>query len=195
MEAIREDHERTLRSQRLDMETYLHLTGQTEQEWQTQLRPQAQDRLTTYLVIRKLAEQENIQVEPQEIEAEIQRLMQNSDQDSAANMRLILNSPDSRESIRTNLLGNKVMARLVEIVKGDGDPAPEAESAPETNDSQPPTAVTETPEAETTPETSDDEPQAAVTESPVADTAPDIPDDEPPAQSPQAPPTGESPNA
>ena len=123
MEAIREEHERTLRSQRLDMETYLQLTGQTEQEWQTQLRPQAQDRLTTYLIIRKLAEQENIQVEPQEIEAEIQRLMQNSDQDSAANMRLILNSPDSRESIRSNLLGIKVMARLVEIVKGD--PAPE----------------------------------------------------------------------
>ena len=219
MEAIREDHERTLRSQRLDMETYLQLTGQTEQEWQTQLRPQAQDRLTTYLVIRKLAEQENIQVEPQEIEAEIQRLMQNSDQDSAANMRLILNSPDSRESIRTNLLGNKVMARLVEIVKGDSDPAPESpeaettpetpddeppaavteptatETTPEPPDDEPPAAVTEPPATETTPETSDDEPQAAVAESAAADTAPDTPDDQPPAQSPQAPQTGESPNA
>ncbi len=194
MEAIREEHERTLRSQRLDMETYLQLTGQTEQEWQTQLRPQAQDRLTTYLIIRKLAEQENIQVEPQEIEAEIQRLMQNSDQDSAANMRLILNSPDSRESIRSNLLGTKVMARLVEIVKGDSDPAPESETAPETDD-EPPAAITETPAAETAPETSDDEPPAAITESPAAETAPETSDDQPPHESPQAPPTGESPNA
>ena len=215
MEAIREEHERTLRSQRLDMETYLQLTGQTEQEWQTQLRPQAQDRLTTYLIIRKLAEQENIQVEPQEIEAEIQRLMQNSDQDSAANMRLILNSPDSRESIRSNLLGIKVMARLVEIVKGDPDP--ESETAPETSDTQPPAnieppttdtpddepftpepapaAITETPTDETTPETPDDEPQAAITEPPESETTPDTPDDHPPAPSPQAPPTGESPNA
>ena len=194
MEAIREEHERTLRSQRLDMETYLQLTGQTEQEWQTQLRPQAQDRLTTYLIIRKLAEQENIQVEPQEIEAEIQRLMQNSDQDSAANMRLILNSPDSRESIRSNLLGIKVMARLVEIVKGD--PAPESETAPETSDDEPPANIepptTDTPDDEIpTPEPA----PAASAEPPAAETTPETPDDQPPAPSPQAPPTGESPNA
>ena len=182
MEAIREEHERTLRSQRLDMETYLQLTGQTEQEWQTQLRPQAQDRLTTYLIIRKLAEQENIQVEPQEIEAEIQRLMQNSDQDSAANMRLILNSPDSRESIRSNLLGIKVMARLVEIVKGDPTPeTPESETAPDTSDDESQAAITETPVTETTPETPDDQPQAAITEPPAAETTPETPDDEPQA--------------
>ena len=184
MEAIREEHERTLRSQRLDMETYLQLTGQTEQEWQTQLRPQAQDRLTTYLIIRKLAEQENIQVEPQEIEAEIQRLMQNSDQDSAANMRLILNSPDSRESIRSNLLGIKVMARLVEIVKGDRDHTPEppeSETAPETSDDESQAASTDTPATETIPETPDDEPPAASAEPPATETTPDTPDDEPPA--------------
>ena len=195
MEAIREEHERTLRSQRLDMETYLQLTGQTEQEWQTQLRPQAQDRLTTYLIIRKLAEQENIQVEPQEIEAEIQRLMQNSDQDSAANMRLLLNSPDSRESIRSNLLGTKVMARLVEIVKGDPTPeTPESDTAPDTSDDEPQAAITDTPTDETTPDTPDDEPQAAITETPESETAPDTSDDEPQAAITETPATETAPD-
>ena len=63
MESIREDHERTLRNQRLDMDTYLRFIGQTEQEWEEQLRPQAEDRLTTFLVLRKLAEQEEVEVE------------------------------------------------------------------------------------------------------------------------------------
>ena len=133
MESIREDHERTLRTQRLDLETYLQLTGQTEQEWQTQLRPQAEDRLTTFLVVRKLAEQENLAVEPDEVEAEIRRLMENSDGDSAANMRRILTSPDSRDSIRATLLNRKVMARLVAIVQGADDVEPETADAPETD--------------------------------------------------------------
>ena len=64
MDSIREDHERTLRNQRLDMDTYLRFIGQTEQEWEEQLRPQAEDRLTTFLVLRKLAEQEEVEVEP-----------------------------------------------------------------------------------------------------------------------------------
>ena len=162
MEGIREDHERTLRSQRLDLETYLRLTGQTEQEWQTQLRPQAEDRLTTFLVMRKLAEQENLQVEPDEVEAEIRRLMETSADDPAANMRRILNSPDSRESIRASLLNRKVMDRLVAIVQGADD----AESAAETPD-----ADVEAPDAaaETTAESASD----AAAETPDATETPD----------------------
>lgn len=121
MDSIREDHERTLRNQRLDMETYLRFTGQTEQEWQEQLRPQAEDRLATYLVLRKLAEQEGLEIESEEIDAEIDRLMGNSAEESSASLLRILNSDESRESIRSSLLNRKVMSRLVEIAKGDAE--------------------------------------------------------------------------
>ena len=120
MESIREDHERTLRNQRLDMDTYLRFIGQTEQEWEEQLRPQAEDRLTTFLVLRKLAEQEEVEVEPSDVDEEIDRLMENSAEETAEGLRRMLNTEDSRESIRSSLLNRKVMARLVEIVKGDG---------------------------------------------------------------------------
>lgn len=119
MESIREDHERTLRNQRLDMDTYLRFIGQTEQEWEEQLRPQAEDRLTTFLVLRKLAEQEEVEVEPSDVDEEIDRLMENSAEETAEGLRRMLSTEDSRESIRSSLLNRKVMARLVEIVKGE----------------------------------------------------------------------------
>lgn len=122
MESIREDHQRTLRNQRLDMDTYLRFIGQTEEQWEEQLRPQAEDRLATLLVLRKLAEQEQVEVEPAEVDEEIERLLENAEEESPEGLRRLLNTEDSRESIRSSLLNRKVMARLVEIVKGDAPP-------------------------------------------------------------------------
>ena len=150
LESIREDHERSLRNQRLDMDTYLRFIGQTAQEWEDQLRPQAEDRLTSFLVMRKLAEQEEIEVGPEEIEAEIDRLTENSAEETADNLRRVLNSEDSRESLRTSLLNRKVLARLVEIVLANGDP-----------------------EIETTEPDSEDAPTAETEESPVEDSSPE----------------------
>ena len=199
MEGIREDHERTLRSQRLDLETYLRLTGQTEQEWQTQLRPQAEDRLTTFLVMRKLAEQENLQVEPDEVEAEIRRLMENSADDPAANMRRILNSPDSRESIRASLLNRKVMDRLVAIVQGADDAEPDADAetpdaadVTETPDAADTAAESATDAAAETPDATETPDAAETTAESTADAAAETPT-EPAADA--ASETGDSPNA
>ena len=140
MESIREDHERTLRNQRLDMDTYLRFTGQTEQEWEEQLRPQAEDRLTTFLVLRKLAEQEEVEVEPSDVDEEIDRLMENSAEETAEGLRRMLSTEDSRESIRSSLLNRKVMARLVEIVKGDGTGNAEEAEDPEDSATEDPAA-------------------------------------------------------
>ena len=121
MESIREDHERTLRNQRLDMDTYLSFIGQTEEEWSEQLRPQAEERLATFLVMRKLAEQETIEVNPEDVDAEIDRLTENSAEESVESLRRVLNSEDSRESIRSSLLSRKVLAYLVEIARTNGE--------------------------------------------------------------------------
>ena len=169
MESIREDHERTLRNQRLDMETYLRLTGQTEQEWQTQLRPQAEDRLTTFLVIRKLAEQEGLEVEPAEVEAEIERLMENSAEETADGLRRMLNAEDSRDSIRSSLLNRKVLARLVEIVQGDDTEDAPADPEVESEDTGEPVSGSEEPEDA-------DEPTAEAAPDTDGETAAEIPD-------------------
>ena len=157
MESIREDHERTLRNQRLDMDTYLRFIGQTEQEWEEQLRPQAEDRLATFLVLRKLAEQEEVEVEPSDVDEEIDRLMENSAEETAEGLRRMLNTEDSRESIRSSLLNRKVMARLVEIVKGDG--ADDSDETEEPGDSSAEESVAELQtEADTEPNTESSDP-------------------------------------
>ena len=137
MESIREDHERSLRNQRLDMDTYLQFVGQTAQEFEDQLRPQAEDRLATFLVLRKLAEQESIEVEAEEIDAEIDRLTENSAEESVANLRRVLSSEDSRESLRSSLLNRKVLARLVEIAAHNDAAVEDGEDEPESEDAVP----------------------------------------------------------
>ncbi len=136
MESIREDHERTLRNQRLDMDTYLRFIGQTTQEWEEQIRPQAEDRLATFLIMRKLAEQESVEVEDADIDAEIDRLTENSAEESVDSLRRILNSEDSRESLRSSLLNRKVVALLVEIAQSNGAPATETDEATETGEGE-----------------------------------------------------------
>lgn len=159
MDSIREDHERTLRNQRLDMDTYLRFIGQTEQEWLEQLRPQAEDRLTTFLVLRKLAEQEEVEVEPSDVDEEIDRLMENSAEETAEGLRRMLSTEDSRESIRSSLLNRKVMARLVEIIKGDG--ADDSDETEEPGDSSAEESVAELQtEAEGEPDTESSDPPA-----------------------------------
>ncbi len=166
VESIREDHERSLRNQRLDMDTYLRFVGQTEEEWEERLRPQAEDRLATLLVLRKLAEQEEVEIEPAEVDEEIDRLMENAAEETAEGLRRMLNSEDSRESIRATLLNRKVMARLVEIVRGDAR-SDNAEGDDSVGADQ----------------------EDAVEDGPVAE------DDEPNLDSPEATESGEQPNA
>ena len=121
VESIREDQERRLSNNRINLETYLRFTGQTIEDWEGQFRPQAEDRLATFLIMRKLAEEEELEIADDEIDAEIDQLMENSAEETADSLRRMLNSDDSRESLRSSLLNRKVMERLVEIAKGDED--------------------------------------------------------------------------
>lgn len=118
LESMREDRERALRNQRMDMETYLNYLGQTEDQWRDMIRPEAEQRLNTFLVVRKLADQEGLEVQPDEVEEEIDRLITGSGSESQASMRMALNNDNAKDSIRSSILNRKAMARLVEIIEG-----------------------------------------------------------------------------
>ena len=117
LDKMYEERERTIRGRSLDMDSYLSYIGKTEDEWREQLRPQSELRLNTYLVLRKLAQQEGIEVTPEEIEAEIDSMLAESG-DAGESVRRVLSGDSARESIRSSLLGRKVLGRLVEIVEG-----------------------------------------------------------------------------
>lgn len=122
LDSLYEERERAVRNQRLDMDTYLSYIGKSEEEWREQLKPQAEQRLRTFLVLRKLAQEEDIDVEPEELQAEIDTMISESG-DSQGAMRQALASDNARDSIRSSLLSRKVMQRLVEIIEGRSEPS------------------------------------------------------------------------
>ena len=130
LDQMHQEQERRLRGQRVDMDTYLSFIGNTQEEWLEQLRPQAEQRLNTSLVMRKLAEEEGIDVDTEDIQAEIDS-MASSSGDSEESVRAALSADSARDSIRSSLIGRKVMERLVEIVQGQETSAEEPENSTE----------------------------------------------------------------
>ncbi|MCH9017096.1 MAG: trigger factor [Chloroflexi bacterium] len=135
LDLMYEERQRSLRNQRMDMEHYLSHVGQTEEELREQMKPQAEERLNTMLLLRKLADVENIEVSDEDVEAEIGNLISTTGGDSEASMKQALNSENAKESIRSSLMNRKIMARLVEIVQGEGSASPAAEESDSNQDS------------------------------------------------------------
>jgi trigger factor len=94
------------------------------------MRPQAEERLKNYLVLRKLAAEENLEVSDEEVEIEIDTVAATS-RESEESIRRVFSTDSSRESLRSSLLNRKVMGRLVEIILGE-DGAESPEDQPET---------------------------------------------------------------
>ena len=141
---MQDERERMLRNQRLDLDTYLTYVGKTEEEFQDELRPIAEDRLNRMLVVRKLAQEEGLEVTTEEIQVEIESILSGATEENVGAMRRAFNSEGTRESIRSSLLNQKVMARLVEIVQGH-EPGEENEAEADTDE---PENEAETPAAE-----------------------------------------------
>ena len=129
LDIMYEERERSLRNQRMDMDLYLSYLGQTEEELREQMKPQAEDRLNTFLLLRKLADVENIEVSTEDVDAEIETLISSTGSESEASMKQALSTENAKESIRSSLLNRKIMARLVEIAQGEASSSPAAEES------------------------------------------------------------------
>ena len=113
-----EEQERAVQERRMDMDSYLSRLGKSTEEWRKELEPQAERQLNNYLVVRKLAKDQGIEIEPDEVQAEIASMLQDAG-DAQEQMQRILGSSNAQESIRSNLLNRKVMGRLAEIIQGE----------------------------------------------------------------------------
>ena len=120
LDLMGKERERALRNQRLDMDTYLKYVGKTEEELREEMRPRAEERMTRYLVLRKLAQEESIGVSPEEVQVEIETMVSNSG-NSKEEMRRALSTENAQDSIRTSILNRRVMQLLVEIAQGAGE--------------------------------------------------------------------------
>ena len=130
LDIMYEERERSLRNQRMDMDLYLSYVGQTEEELREQMKPQAEDRFNTMLLLRKLADVENIDISDGDVDAEVSNLISSTGGESEASMKQALNTESAKESIRSSLINRRILARLVEIVQGEAPASPAAEESP-----------------------------------------------------------------
>lgn len=104
--------------QGISLARYLKLTNKSEEEFIDDLLPRAKERVKRRLVLDKVAEVENIQVEPGEVDAEIEQAVQGAG-DQAEGLRDILGSPNGRGSLEQMLRTRKTLARLVELATAE----------------------------------------------------------------------------
>jgi trigger factor len=98
------------------LEEYLASVNKTEEEIREELHPLARERVTRSLVLGKVAEEEKIEVNDSEIDAEIENMTRDNTE-KKDELNKLLNTPESRDSIKRILLTRKTIERLSEIAK------------------------------------------------------------------------------
>ncbi len=139
LEVMMADRERLLRQQGLDLPTYLRFMGKTDEEFMEEMRPNAERRLVSGLVLRKLAEVEEIEVSDEDVQSEADRLLglsageEEEEQTNLDSLREFLDSQSTRDNIRSTLHSRRVLERLTDITQGKIDA--DDEGGDDSNDS------------------------------------------------------------
>ena len=97
------------------MEEYLQSINKTEGELREELRPVANRNVTASLVLGKVAEAEKTEVSSSDIDAEIEGMTKGAAEDKKEEFRQLLDTPQTRDSIKRSLMTRKTLERLVEI--------------------------------------------------------------------------------
>ncbi|MCX7683118.1 MAG: trigger factor [Anaerolineae bacterium] len=99
------------RDMRLSLQDYLRVQGLTLETLREELRPQAEARLKRGLVLGEVVKAEGIEVNDEELDAYIERLS------AVLGERARLDSEETRNRLRNQLLADKAIKRLLEIAR------------------------------------------------------------------------------
>jgi trigger factor len=112
VEVMHDEFRTSLARQGVSEEAYLKVTGKTDADLHTDLRPDAEKRVKVLLVLSKVAEAEGIVVEDADIEAEVERGRQRY----AGDPKLLryFDSERGRNFIRSTLRRSKTVEHLVD---------------------------------------------------------------------------------
>ena len=100
-----------------NLEGYLKNKNKTEEQLHEELHPIATKRITTSLVLGKIAETEKIEVGESDIDAEIETMLKSAP-GNKVELQKLMTTPQSRESVRQILTARKTVQRLAEIARG-----------------------------------------------------------------------------
>ncbi len=109
---IHELQEEVGRQGAIKWEDYLSGIKKNEEELKKEFKPQAERRVKSALIIRTIAEKENVTVEDPAVEEEVQATLKIYD--SSPDLRERIDTPDYRDYVRGLLINRKV----IEMIKG-----------------------------------------------------------------------------
>ena len=95
------------------LDAYVQQLGSNMEQIQSDLRPQARERVRRSLILTAIAEAENVTVTDADIDAEVATLI--GDNPQASQLQNLFTSEDGRQAIRNNLLTRRTLERLAEI--------------------------------------------------------------------------------
>ncbi len=124
-----EQQERQLQASNMAMEEYLSRIGKKAEELREELRPAATKRVIRSLVLGRINEAEKIEVSPDEVSAELDRMVEGAGE-KKDEARKQLDTPQVRGSLEQILATRKTVQRLLEIAEKPGRAAKKAEAAP-----------------------------------------------------------------
>jgi trigger factor len=114
-----EDFERMVkRDVKLALEDYLRLQNKTMEEFREELVPSAEARLKRALLLGEIAQLEELDVDKEEIHAQIDAMSAPWGV-RAEEVRSSLYTESGQRAVRSQLLANKAVQRLVAIAKGE----------------------------------------------------------------------------
>ncbi len=122
--------ERSLAAQGLQLDTFLNMIGKTREAYKQELRPSAEDRLRKRLALMEIARLEELEADPEKLEAEIERLVEMAGP-QAEQMREIVNSPEGRASLADDAIIEQAQELVVQIGKGEAPPRDDGEEPEE----------------------------------------------------------------
>lgn len=105
-----------MRSQGLNLEQYLQITGSTEENLKDQLRPMAEKRVRGDLVLEAIAEKENIEVKEEDIDSKLEEMAETYKQENKEKFIKDMKKGDL-SFLETAIKNQKVIDLLIENVK------------------------------------------------------------------------------
>ena len=130
-----EDRAHALQEHRLQAEDYVAEAGKSDEEVRAELRPEAVQRLTRFLVLRQISLDQGIEVSEDDVEDEIDQMAGTSESQEA--IRNAFSTDNARSAIRNAILSRKVQERLGEIAQSSLAEEPPARAAESEEAAQP----------------------------------------------------------
>jgi trigger factor len=112
--------------QRMKLEDYIKIKGQTMEEFRNENRERAEASLKRTLVLTEVIEREGLTVETDEVNGRAELLEAQLGATTDAKLRQALASDRFRSSLALDVLTDKVYTRLVALAKGEDIPLPPA---------------------------------------------------------------------